>query len=312
MKISVQFHHPELLNSVQFHRPEFLKSDKHPTLKKIFHKAKDDPIDAVNSTSTAVRMQALKQQSRASRERLLGKLVTISRNSPAMTELTEAILVPSPLGEAPQLNEKAWATLHDFDAKRIAGQILGNMPSENILQEVNRVAMDKDHPCHKDAELLIDIMTRPIDVNPSSLEQYLSRKVKDLDEILRDMEILPDPDPVTFNSIQPYLVCYTQDYNSIGRTLLFKGATSLIGIPSAPTDTAEALTPMHIDRQKPDTAKALEKKHLDRQERLQRTIFSFPTHPAGGDAKLTLSDFNAMIDPLDALNVYESSSPQIS
>lgn len=210
-----------------------------------------------------------------------------------MTSLAKAILTPMSAGDVPQLNEKAWATLHDFDAKRRAGQILGNMPDEKMLQEVGRIATDNDHPCREDAELLLDIMNRPINEN-TSLEHYLSQKVAD--SLYLNMEIEPDPDFRTFNSILPGLVLNTQDYNSIGRTLLFKGATHLIGIPGAPTDKADTL----------------KENHLDRQGRLQRAIFHFPTQPAEGEAKLILEDFAAMIDPLDDLGVYESLGPQLS
>ena len=376
--------------SVQFHRPEILKSDSHPTLKAMFHKNKDDPVESNNNA--ALRTQALKQQSRSSRKRLFGNLVTISRNSTEMTSLVKAMLVPLPSnekpllskeewatlqdfdakrragqisgnmpsekvlhevnrtamdkdhacheyaellldimtrpidentpplkpwtehyflsrmvditgmpslvkamlvpsrpGEKPQLNEKAWATLHDFDAKRRAGQISENMPIEKVLhEELNRIAMDKKHACHKNAKLLLNIMTRPIDENTSSLEHYLSKKVeKSLRLFFK--EFPQNPDYRVFNSIQPGLVTSTLDYNSIGRTLLFKGATHLIGIPSTPTDKADKL----------------EKNHLDRQGRLQRSIFSFPKQTPEGKPTLALLDFNAMIDPLDDLNVYE-------
>lgn len=273
--------------SVQFHRPEFLKSDNNPNLKDCFRKEKDNPVDVSNNV--ARRAQVLKQQSRASRYRLLGELVTISRNSAEMTKLAKAIRVPPAPGEVPQLNENAWATLSDFDAKRRAGNNFGNMPNEKILQEINRVATEKEHPCCKDAELLLEIMTRPIDESAPSLEGYLSELVSTQvkETIGQDFETTPKLDFTkaddivtfvrTFNGIMQGVSLNSQDYASIGRTLLVKGAIHLAesaGEPASATGTS--------DNSENDSLSA----------RLQKVTFCFPTVPSEGKHKLELNDFN--------------------
>ncbi len=216
-----------------------------------------------------------------------------------LTGLIEAALIPLPVGVVPQLNEKQWSTVYQFDTARRAGHLPQDFPGNEILENIHGIAMDLEHPCHEDAQLLVDVMTRPVDADTPSLEHFLSHKLqRSLEELLspHELSIPPDPDSRTFNGIQAGILLGTVDYNSVGRTLLLKGAMQLIGIPSAPTDTARTMTA----------------DHRDREGRLERCIFSFAKEPVKGQTKLSLSDFNVMTepDPLDDRDVYELSGPR--
>ncbi|HEX7636035.1 MAG TPA: alpha/beta hydrolase, partial [Noviherbaspirillum sp.] len=206
------------------------------------------------------------------------------------TCVTSALIPPQP-GEQQQPIDEAWAAIYQFDAQRRSGE-----NSFDLIQDfpdLDAIANDETHPSCADAKLLKDIMTRPVGSEAPSLEEYLAKKVEAGLDVY--MAIPPNPDFRTFNSIQPGLATSTLDYNSAGRTVLFKGATHLIGIPSGPAVTDSQLT----------------EGQLDRKSRLQKTMFSFPKHPADGVERLKLSDFDEMIDPLDNLAVYESSGPQL-
>lgn len=203
----------------------------------------------------------------------------------------DALVAPSP-GEQQQLLEHAWSTVHCFDAQRLAAGEGAN--SLHHFPELEKAAADTTHPSHQDAVLLKAIMTRPLGQSALSLEKYLADRVEEGLKIF--MEIPPNPDSSTFNSVLPGLTMSTLDYNSVGRTLLFKGATHLVGIPSAPTNTDDQLS----------------KAHVDRKASLRTTVFHFPKQPADGVKQLELLDFNNRIDPLDDLGVYELSDPRVS
>lgn len=204
--------------------------------------------------------------------------------------LTSALIPPQP-GEQQQPLDEVWAAVYQFDTQRRSGE--NSCALKQDFPELEAIAGDETHPSHEDAKLFKDILTRPIGPEEPSLEEYVAKKVEAGLDLY--MGILPNPDFRTFNSIQPGLATSTLDYNSAGRTLLFKGATHLIGIPSRPAVMDNQLT----------------EGQLDRKGRLQKTMFSFPKHPADGVDRLKLSDFDAMIDPLDNLGVYESSGPQL-
>ena len=217
-----------------------------------------------------------------------------------MLSLIESALIAPMPGEKQQPVEEAWAIVHQFDAHRLAGENCTDLLKG--IADIDEIAGNENHPSCADAKLLKDIMTRPIGKEAPSLEKYLADKVQD--GLYLPMKILPNPDSDkfnapdsrTFNAMQPGLATSTLDYNPVCRTLLHKGATHLIGIPSSPTDTDDRLT----------------KEEFDRKDRLQKTIFSFPKCPAEGVKSLELLDFDARIDPLDDLGIYESSGPQMS
>ena len=208
-----------------------------------------------------------------------------------MIELLKKALVNPAPGEPQQPDDQAWSTLQAFDAARCAGGDCTDLKRDMML--LGMISRDSSDMSCADARLLNDIMTRPVGPKAPSLEDYLAGKVEAGLDLY--MPILPNPDFRTFNSIQPGLATSTLDYNSVCRTLLLKGAMHLIGIPVSTT---------HVDVQ-PSAAQ------LDRTARLERTLFSFPKRPLDGVEKLKLSDFDAMIDPLDNLDVYESSGPQM-
>ena len=201
----------------------------------------------------------------------------IRQKKARMQDLLESALVEAAPGEKQHPDEQAWQVVHQFDALRLAGHDCTDMLASPVVQVIEK---DPKHPSLPDAKLFMDIMARPIE-GKVPLEKYLADKVES--GLYLEMAISHNPESRTFNSILPGLMLSTLDYNSVGRTLMFKGATHLIGIPD------DALT----------------KEQSARKSSLQKTIFGFPKRPAEGARQLELLDFNKQPDPLEALKVYE-------
>jgi len=165
------------------------------------------------------------------------------------------------------------------------------------FQRARSIAADPTHPRHADAQLLSDIMTRPLGENPPSLESYLSGLVsmqvrKTMEPINKDFDTTPECDFTTregvftfvrtFNGVMHGVALNSQDYTSTGRALILKGATHLsawidppLANPAGTTDTSE---------------------YDSLATRLQDATFCFPTVPAEGSTKLKLIDFNTEFD----------------
>jgi hypothetical protein len=200
-------------------------------------------------------------------------------NVDRMLTLVRSTLAGQQQELVPQPSDEAWGVIHDFDAQRMAGHAYFSLLHD--VPGLADIAENDSQAANADAALLKEILTRPID--PSlSLEKFLANKVEI--GLCLFAAVPPNPDCRMFNSMLPGLAVSTSDYSSVCRTLLLKGATHLIGIPSAANVKDDQLTASE----------------LDRKARLQTTMFSFSKD------SLTISDFNAMIDPLNNLNVYES------
>jgi hypothetical protein len=267
------------IHGLQIHRPAFLKP--------FLHKPKDDlpqsntgffvgnyGPDQEHHGDDVARTAALKYQSRASRQRFLFGLLTAPNHSEDMTQLLMQALTPDRTGQPPAIDTKFWVMSTNFDANRSTpSMVRGNIPSEASLELARETARNPGHPCCKDAQLVLDFMTRPVGPDDPDAYQYLATKVHSLLGLEFSEEELKQAEPRTFNSILPSLVVGTQDYGSMGRNLLLLGALQMVD-----SDTLSAP--------------------------LQKAMMHFPQNPAS--QRLTLQDFSGPLnDPLDALDVYQ-------
>lgn len=272
---------------LQFHRPEILKP--------FIPKTKDAPVDATDPMVNKDReLHAIR---RGNRHRVLGEWVTRTRQTgqdPLIHELVEKMLTPPAAGELPEFKEEAWTTICDFDARRQGQENCATMLGDKTFQRVRTIAADTEHPCRFDAQLLIDIMTRPLGENPPSLEGYLSGLVSMQVQktIGENFNTTPECDFTTregivtfvrtFNGLMQGVALNSQDYTSIGRTLILKGATHL----SAWTDPPLAKPGGTTNTSANDSLA----------KRLQQATFCFPTVPAEGSSTLELNDFDAVFN----------------
>ncbi len=285
MKIP-SMHFPEF----QFHRPELVKP--------LFSKPKDAPVDP--SDSNAVQDQVLHRMGQGNRRRILGTLVTATRQEglfPEMRDLAESMLATPAAGEVPQPNELAWPIISRFDKqRRIENKNCAAMLGNKTFQRIRKIASDANHPCQADAKLLRDIMTRPLGKDAPTLHGYLSEMVSEQvkSTIGNDFDTAPALDfktregrltfVRTFNGIMQGLSLNSQDYaSSAGRTLILKGAISLteeMGEPSKSVGTA-------------DTPQVNEPLSVH----LQKAAFCFPAEPMDNKPKLMLQDFDTDFNP---------------
>lgn len=230
---------------------------------------------------------------RGNRHRVLGKWVTRTRQTgqdPRIRDLVQGMLAAPSAGAVPEFKEETWATIRDFDARRQRNENCATIMGNKTFQQVRNIAADPAHPRHADAQLLADIMTRPLGENPEPLERYLSGLVsKQVRETIgQDFDTSPECDVTTregivtfvrtFNGIMQGVALNSQDYTAAGRALILQGAMHL----SAWSDPPPAKPDGNMETP-PNDALAT---------RLRQATFCFPTEPAEGRGKLGLNDFD--------------------
>jgi hypothetical protein len=297
---------------MQLHRPDFIKP-----LRPL---PKDNPVDPANHLD--VQDRALHRMGQENRRRILGSLLTATRKGvqlPEMRDLAERMLVAPVAGEAPQPDEAAWDVVCRFDEMHRSGQQNGAaLLGDETFQRVRQAAADPAHPCHADACLLSDIMTRPAGSDAPSLQDYLSgvvdKQVKAMTDdnavYGRNFDLSPRPDfstregcitfVRTWNGVLTGLSLHAQDYASpLARTMLLKGTLPLLeamGEPkelSAPDQARTADKAGAMDAPEPGSAN---QKLEPLADRLKKAVFCFPALPAENTEKLTLQDFNTDFD----------------
>lgn len=232
---------------------------------------------------------------RGNRHRVLGKWVTRTRQTgqdPRIRDLVQGMLAAPAAGAVPEFKEETWATIRDFDARRQRNENCATIVGNKTFQQVRNIAADPEHPRHADAQLLADIMTRPLGENPEPLESYLSGLVSK--QVRKTINEAFDTDPErdfttpegiqtfvnTFNGIMQGVALNSQDYTAAGRALILEGAVHLAARGDSPPAKPDEGTEMS-----PNDALAT---------RLRQATFCFPC------GKLQLNDFNTRgPDPLE-------------
>ena len=149
---------------------------------------------------------------------------------------------------------------------------------QEALKTLQPVANDRESPFNADASLLCKIIGNLLQPDRVPVKTQLATLVKSLLQLGDENAILKNPGSREFNSILPGLAAISYDYGSIGRTLLFEGASHWIGLPTS--DETQTALP-------------------DRCERLRNTMFGIPKLPADGSARLeTMWEFDMALDEL--------------
>lgn len=213
----------------------------------------------------------------------------------SIAELIQELLSLPDNAEKPVLNQAIWRTVLDVDTQRCAANDGAPVPGSPALEHMASHAGQTRHPRHADAALLQQVLTRPIGAGTPALKAFLARLVtKQIQATIgKDFDTAPICDFTsregvltfvrTFNGIMQGAALNSQDYASLGRTLMFAGAKHL----------ADELALQDVDADRIAKAAGDDSPLA---ARLQLALFCFPTSPAGASHPLTLQDFDPDID----------------
>lgn len=196
-------------------------------------------------------------------------------------EIVNGIFRQASAGELQQHEPRIWNLLLAVE-ERLSG--VENPAITKTLQEslttLRPFANDSSNPSAADADLLCKVIENLLNPDRQTVKSHLAALAISLLKLGDETAILKNPESREFNSILPGLAAVSYDCGSIGRTLLFEGASHWIGLPNS--DDAQ----MDIS---------------ERCERLRNTMFGIPKTPADGNARLTnMWEFDMALDQLAA------------
>ncbi len=196
-------------------------------------------------------------------------------------EIVNGIFRQSSAGELQPHEPRVWRLLIAVEARLsdIEGPAITKTLGES-LRTLRPFTHDSSSPFAADADLLCKVIENLLSPDRQAVKTHLSALVVSMLKLGDDSAIPKNPESREFNSILPGLAGISYDCGSIGRTLLFEGASHWIGLPNS-------------DEGQPDLP--------ERCERLRNVMFGIPRNPAAGNERLTsLWEFDLALDQLAA------------